>query len=121
MYFNILVINWQDITNPLGGGAEVHLHEIFRRIVKNGHKVTLLCSKYIGSLDEEIVDGIRILRRGNRNTFNFTVPGVYRELIQENDFDIVFDDINKIPFFTPLFVKKPLVAIVHHFFGKTIF
>jgi len=23
-FYNILAINWQDITNPFGGGAEVH-------------------------------------------------------------------------------------------------
>jgi hypothetical protein len=37
----ILVFNWQDIRNPLAGGAEVHLHEIFSRIARLGHEVTL--------------------------------------------------------------------------------
>lgn len=33
----------------------------------------------------------------------------------------MFDDLNKIPFYAPLFVKEPIVAIAHHFFGKSIF
>jgi len=121
MQYNILVINWQDITNPLGGGAEVHLHEIFRRVVAKGHKVTLLCCRHAGAADEEYIDGIRIIRKGGRNTFNFIVPSAYCALAKHQRFDVVFDDINKIPFFTPLFVSEPLIAIAHHFFGRSIF
>jgi len=35
----ILVVNWQDRLNPMAGGAEVHLHEIFSRIGKGGNDV----------------------------------------------------------------------------------
>ena len=119
--FNILVINWQDITHPLGGGAEVHFHEIFKRVVAAGHRVTLLSCLYENAEDEEEIDGIRIVRRGKRDFFNYYVPGAYRELCAQEKFDIVFDDLNKIPFYTPLFVKEPIVAIAHHFFGKSIF
>jgi glycosyltransferase involved in cell wall biosynthesis len=121
MGYNILVINWQDIRNPFGGGAEVHLHEIFKRIVGMGHQVTLLCCKHKNLPAEETVDGIRIIRRGNRNFFNFFVPYYYRRLKKNNAFDIVIDDINKIPFYTPRFVKEPIIGIIHHLFGSSIF
>ena len=121
MKYNILVINWQDITNPLGGGAEVHFHEIFKRIAAQGHLVTLLCCKYKNCKTEEIIDGIRIIRKGSRNLFNYIVPFKYFKLSRKNNFDVVIDDINKIPFFTPLFVKKPLIGIIHHLFGSSIF
>lgn len=117
----ILVINWQDIRNPLGGGAEVHLHEIFSRIAARGHDVTLLCSAFPGCAREETIDGIRVVRRGGRQTFNFTVPGAYRSLARGGGFDIVVDDLNKIPFFTPLFVRAPLIAVAHHLFDRSIF
>jgi glycosyltransferase involved in cell wall biosynthesis len=117
----ILVINWQDWTNPLAGGAEAHLRETFRRIAARGHHVTLFCSSYPGAAAEEIVDGIRIIRRGGRNTFNFVVPSAYRELTRKEQYDVVVDDLNKIPFYTPLFVRHPLVVISHHFFGTSIF
>ena len=119
--YNILVINWQDITHPLGGGAEVHFHEIFKRVAAAGHKVTLLCCCYESAPEEEILDGIRIVRRGTRDFFNFYVPGAYRTLAAAEKFDIVFDDLNKIPFYSPWFVKEPVVALAHHFFGKSIF
>jgi glycosyltransferase involved in cell wall biosynthesis len=62
-----------------------------------------------------------VLRQGHRNTFNVHVPHRYRQDFQHQPFDIVVDDINKIPFYTPLYVKKPLLAIAHHLFGKSIF
>ena len=118
---NILVINWQDWLNPLSGGAEIHLYETFRRIVEDGHKVTLFCSRFEGAAKEEIVDGIRIVRRGSRNFFNFMVPWYYLRQLRHEGYDVVVDDLNKIPFYTPLYVHKPLVGISHHFFGTSIF
>ncbi|MBI3005842.1 MAG: glycosyltransferase family 4 protein [Ignavibacteriales bacterium] len=117
----ILVFNWQDITHPLGGGAEVHLHEIFKRIAAQGHSVTLYCSMFPGAKAEETIEGVRIIREGNRNLFNFYVPLRYRSRFRHEGYDIVIDDINKIPFCTPTFVKEPVLALVHHLFRKTIF
>ena len=117
----ILVINWQDIRNPLAGGAEVHLHEIFRRVASKGHSVTLLCSAFPGAKAEEEIDGIRVVRCGSRNLFNFIVPAAYRRLRKLQRFDVVIDDLNKIPFYTPLYVREPLLTIVHHLFGRSIF
>ncbi len=117
----ILVLNWQDIRNPLGGGAEVHLHEIFTRIARQGHEVTLFCSSFPGASAEEEVDGLRVIREGHRHLFNFIVPLRYRSRFRAEGYDVVVDDINKIPFYTPLYVREPIVGIVHHFFGTTIF
>ncbi|MCO5251169.1 MAG: glycosyltransferase family 4 protein [Candidatus Kapabacteria bacterium] len=117
----ILVINWQDIKNPFGGGAEVHMHEIFKRIAAMGHDVTIFACAHPDLAPEEIIDGIKIIRKGDRNVFNFIVPWEYRRRFKNKGFDIIIDDINKIPFYTPLFVEEPLLAISHHFFGKSIF
>lgn len=121
MIYNILVINWQDIRNPLGGGAEVHFHEIFKRIVQRGHQVTLLCCSHKGLPGEDTIDGVKIIRAGHRNFFNFVVPFLYRKYSKANNYDVVIDDINKIPFYSPLFVKEPLIGIIHHLFGSSIF
>jgi glycosyltransferase involved in cell wall biosynthesis len=117
----ILAFNWQDINHPLGGGAEVHFHEIFSRIAGLGHEVTLFCSSFPGAPERETINGVQVIRKGGRNTFNFWVTVKYWTTFRHQDFDVVVDDINKIPFFTPLFVRKPIVAIVHHLFGRTIF
>ena len=117
----ILVVNWQDIKNPLAGGAEVHLHEVFSRIVRMGHDVTLYCSSFPGSAREENMNGIRVIREGGRYLFNFRFLSTYLRRFSKEQFDIVIDDMNKIPFFTPLYVKKPIYGVTHHLFGKSIF
>jgi len=117
----ILIFNWQDITNPLAGGAEVHLHEVFSRIAKMGHDVTLYCSSFPGAPREETLNGIHIIREGGRYLFNFRVPMKYVTRFRDEKYDIVIDDMNKIPFFTPLYVRNPLYIITHHLFDKSIF
>ena len=117
----ILIFNWQDIKNPLAGGAEVHLHEVFSRIAAMGHEVTLYCSAFKGAPAEENLNGIRILREGGRYLFNFFVPLRYFTRFQGDRFDLVIDDMNKIPFFTPAYVREPLYIVTHHLFGRSIF
>ncbi|MDL1892251.1 glycosyltransferase family 4 protein [Sphingobacteriales bacterium CHB3] len=118
---NILVVNWQDIKNPQAGGAEVHLHEVFERIVKMGHSVTLACSAFPGALAEENLNGINIIRRGGRFLFNFRFVFEYLTRFRKERYDIIVDDMNKIPFFTPLFAREPVYGITHHLFGKSVF
>src|SRR5262245_25970204 len=117
----ILVFNWQDIRNPLAGGAEVHLHEVFSRIARKGHEVTLYCSSFPGAPAEEEMNGIRVIREGGRYFFNFYVFFRYLTRFRKQSYDLVIDDMNKIPFFTPLYVREPLYVITHHMFKRSIF
>lgn len=115
----ILLINWHDVKNPYSGGAEVHLHEIFSRIAQWGNEVELLCCS---TPRHEVIDGIKVLRIGNRNNFNFYVPSAVRHLLAENKYDIVIEDINKFPFFTPLYVRNtPRLILIMHLFGPAIY
>jgi glycosyltransferase involved in cell wall biosynthesis len=117
----ILIFNWQDIKNPLAGGAEVHLHEIFSRVVRLGHEVTLFCSSFPGAPREETINGIKVIREGGRYLFNYRVMYRYLTKFRHEKYDVVIDDMNKIPFFTPLYIQEPLYAIIHHLFDKSIF
>ncbi|HCN04898.1 MAG TPA: hypothetical protein DIS79_04700 [Bacteroidetes bacterium] len=117
----ILVINWQDRTHPQAGGAEEHLHEIFGRIAAAGHDVHLLCCSHQGAAEQESLDGLVVHRGGSRNVFNYYVPWWWKRFGHRLNPDLVVDDINKIPFFSPLFIRKPILGIIHHFFGDDIF
>jgi glycosyltransferase involved in cell wall biosynthesis len=117
----ILALNWQDLTHPASGGAEVHLEEILRRLVKKGHEIDLLCCNYPGGKPEENIAGVNIIRRSSRSLFNWAVPGILRKLLKAKKYDILFEDINKIPFYTPLYCKLPLLVIIPHLFSNSIF
>jgi len=118
---NILALNWEDLSNPQAGGAEVHLQEILKRIALKGHKITLLCSGYPGCKPTEEMDGIRIIRRGSRFNFNFAAPFALKALLREQKWDIVIEDINKIPFFSPLYHNLPLLVVIPHLFADSVF
>jgi glycosyltransferase involved in cell wall biosynthesis len=117
----LLIINWRDIRNPEAGGAEVHLHEISKRIAARGHRVIVLASRFKGAPPEEDVEGVHVVRVGGKALFNFHVPSASRRLIAREDIDVVVDDINKIPFYTPLYIGRPILALSHHLFARTIF
>lgn len=117
----ILLINWMDMANPAAGGAEVHLTEIFTRFVERGDEVTLVCSGFKGGGRFDEYRGINIVRAGNRETFNFAAPPLLSRLDREIDFDIVVEDINKVPLFTPLYLHKPLLVLIPHLFGKAVY
>ena len=117
----ILVLNWQDHENPQAGGAELHLKEIFSRIVARGHTVDLLCSSW-GDVPQRVtLDGIDVHRIGNRQTYPFLARGYYADQLAANNYDVVVEDLNKIPLYTPLWGVRNLVALVHHLFGSTVF
>ena len=118
---NILALNWEDLSNPQAGGAEVHLQEILKRIAQKGHEVTLLCSGFPGCKPTEKIDGIRIIRRGSRFNFNFVAPFALRSLLREENWDIIIEDINKIPFFSPLYHRTPLLVVIPHLFADSVF
>jgi glycosyltransferase involved in cell wall biosynthesis len=117
----ILVLNWQDHQNPQAGGAELHLKEIFSRIVARGHSVDLLCSSWGNSPQRVQLDGIDVHRVGTRQTYPFLAHGYYAAQLAANNYDVVIEDLNKVPLYTPMWGVRKLVALVHHLFGVTVF
>lgn len=117
----ILVLNWQDRLHPQSGGAETHLHEIFSRLVAKGDHVTLVSCGFEGAPPRETVDGIDVHRIGSRSTFNYALPLWWWRHGRHMNIDVVVDDINKLPLMTPLFVRRPIVGVIHHLFGDSIY
>lgn len=117
----ILVVNWLDRENPQAGGAETHLHEVFGRLARKGHEVTALVSGWPGCAPRATLDGIDVHRSGKRYTFSITAPRYYRKRLAERRFDVVVEDLNKVPLRTPRWTDAPVVLLIHHLFGTTAF
>lgn len=120
-HLRILLINWQDRENPEAGGAEVHLHEIFGRLAARGHDVRAVVGGWRDAPERATLDGIEIRRVGGRHTFPLHVAGAVREALGRRPADVVVEDINKIPLYTPAWLDVPVVALVPHLFGTTAF
>jgi glycosyltransferase involved in cell wall biosynthesis len=118
----ILALNWRDRTDPWHGGAEVQLHEILRRLVLRGHEVTWIACRYEGCAVEEVAeDGIRHVRGGDWHLANFALPRLMRHELRQRPYDVVLEDINKIPFYAPLHTRLPVLVMIPHLFGRTIY
>jgi Glycosyltransferase Family 4 len=117
----LLVVNWQCRDNPLAGGAEIHLHEIFGRLAARGHTVSLLCSGWAGAEPRTTLDGIDVHRVGTRYTFPFLARSYFRRALAGGEFQLLVEDVNKVPLFTPRWGGPPVVALVPHLFGGTAF
>ncbi len=111
----ILILNWWDVSDPRSGGAELHLQQIFGRIARRGAEVTLLCCRAPGRPVEEVLDGIKVARRGGPWTINLLAPTWVRA--HAGQFDVVVDYTNKIPFLTPLYAPLPRLCVAHHVNG----
>lgn len=117
----ILALNYRDRMHPAAGGAERHLHQIFSRLVERGHQVVLLTTSFPGAAEREFVDGILVVRHGGDLAFQFTVAKYLKKLDREFDFDVVYEDLNKLPLFTPQLTKKPHLVQIHHLWRNSIF
>jgi glycosyltransferase involved in cell wall biosynthesis len=110
----ILIYNWRDIKNPEAGGAEVFTHENAKRWVEKGHNVTWFTSSFPGCKKEEVIDGIDIIRDGGKYTVYLKAREYYKKFFKGR-FDVIIDEINTIPFFTPEFVNngEKIVVLIH--------
>lgn len=112
---NILILNWRDPKNPKSGGAEIVTLEHAKAWVEDGYTVTWFTSGFKDAKKEEKIKGVNIVRRGNFITVYFFAPFFYlsHRSGSEGGFDLVIDEIHGLPFFTPLFVKKPKITFIH--------
>jgi len=109
---HILWLNWRDIRNPEAGGAEVYTHEVMKSLTQRGYEMTLFTSRFKGCQLNEKINGVDIIREGNKYT-------VYKEAknylkAYKQHYDLIIDEINTVPFFVPKFVnEKQVIAVIH--------
>ncbi|GAA2995765.1 glycosyltransferase family 4 protein [Actinokineospora diospyrosa] len=110
----VLLLNWRDVRHPRAGGAELYAHQIAKRWVAAGVKVTWLTARPPGAPGREVIDGVQVLRRGGEFSL---YPAAAASMVRYGGlFDAVVDCQNGIPFFAPAFVRRStaVVQVVHH-------
>lgn len=117
----ILILNWKDITHPQAGGAETVIHELAKRLVKEGHDVNFLTSspsptsaKYL------LIDGIKIIRVGESKFFHSFQAANYYKKNLKNKFDIIIECVNTAPYFINLFKGNEKVFLFYHQLAREI-
>lgn len=117
---NILILHRKDITNIEAGGGTLYVHRIAKYLAKKRHKVTLMCANYSKGKKEENIDGVNILRVGNKHSVFFLAPLQYLRKYRKK-VDVLIDVINGPPWFSPLYSKIPQIAVIFQVFKEVFF
>jgi glycosyltransferase involved in cell wall biosynthesis len=117
----VLILNERDSRHPRAGGAEIHVEEIFSRLVRRGWEVTQFATSFPGGPRQERVAGLQVRRLGRIRSYYPRVLWDCAKETRRGHFDVVVECLNKLPFYAPLYSAVPVVAIAHHLFGETAF
>jgi glycosyltransferase involved in cell wall biosynthesis len=115
------VLNERDPRHPRGGGAETHVYEIMSRLVRRGHAVTHFAASFPGCKPRETIDGVEVHRLGGLARYYASAAIACARATRANRFDVVVECLNKLPFFSPLYSRAPVLAFCQHLFGETAF
>lgn len=117
---SVLIFNWKDITHPKAGGAEVVTHELMKRLVKDGHKVTLLTARYPGASELETIDGIETIRQGSSRFGHYFAAWKYYSKHLKNKFDIIIEEINTLPYLSGFYKGDEKHFLFYHQLAREI-
>jgi glycosyltransferase involved in cell wall biosynthesis len=111
----VLILNRRDIANPASGGAEIYTHEIARGLTeKYGCRVVVFASRFKGSAADEMIDGVRYVRKGNEVTVHLW--GFFYAAGNRKRFDRIVDEFNGIGFFT--FLLPNSILLIHQLYRE---
>ena len=99
------MLSWRDITHPQAGGAEKVTFELLKRWSRLG----VTCTWFSAGKGTEVKEGVQLVRSGGRLSVYWKA---YR-FLSRSHYDVVIDQVNTIPFFTPLYYKGRSVALFH--------
>jgi len=110
---NVVWLSWKDKTHPQAGGAETVSSEIMLRLVRDGHSVLHITTRYPGSLSDETIDGVRTLRVGGRYGVYIRAWRTYKANGLDDWVDLVVDEMNTIPFASCFYSRRKNILLAY--------
>lgn len=112
----IHVYAWRDLDDPDAGGSEVHADEFMRRWAEHGLDVVHRTSAAVGQPSEATRNGYRVIRRGSR--YSVFPRTIVSELTRQmGPSDAVVEVWNGVPWFAPVWYRRPKIVMLHHVHG----
>jgi glycosyltransferase involved in cell wall biosynthesis len=102
----IVAVTWRDLAHPSAGGAEVLIDRVLDGLHQRGHRVTLVCGGPVSKHPYEVIDA------GGTYSQYLRAPAICLHRFRKAD--VVIDVQNGMPFFSPLWRRRPSVCLVHH-------
>lgn len=110
----LLVFSWRDLRHPRSGGSEVYLFNVLRRVDGLFDDIICFTSSYPSAYRFENLKHIKIYRVG----YDYAPPLITlrsKEFIKSLDDTIILENINHIPFYTPIIYPNiPVITMIHH-------
>ena len=99
----------------------MHVAEVFGRLAGRGFDVTLMASSFAGAASRDEVNGLEVLRLGRLPVYYPRVAWSCARETRRGGFDVVVECLNKVPFYSPVYSARPVLALCHHLFGEVAF
>jgi len=112
---DVLVLVSRDPANPYLGGGEQVVAVFARALIDAGHRVRMVCARFPSSRVHEDVDGMQIDRVAGEKLLGPAAWLAYERRFRRQT-DLVLTEViggARIPFFAPLYVNKPIIAVWH--------
>src|SRR6266705_1799927 len=103
---HILFVSWRDLANPRAGGSEVLVDRLADGMTARGDQVTLLCGGPVAARRYQVI------RNGGTYSQFLRAPLAYQRRL--GGCDLVVEVCNGMPFFAPLWSRRPVVCLVNH-------
>ena len=107
------VLAWRDLDDADAGGSEVHADEVMRRWAAAGLDVVHRTSAAPGLPATAQRNGYSVVRRGSR--YSVFPRTMIAELVHRmGPFDALIEIWNGVPWFSPVWCRRPNITVVHH-------
>src|SRR6478736_316328 len=109
----IAILAWRDLDDPEAGGSELHASRIAALWSEAGIEVTMRTSYAPGSAQVSWRDGYRVIRKAGR--YMVFPRAAFSEMMGwHGASDGTVEIWNGMPFFSPLWARRPTVVWLHH-------
>ena len=113
---SVAIYAWRDLDHPEAGGSEVHVARIAERWASAGLDVTLTASRAPGASRRLQRDGYTVTRPAGRYLV-FPAAAARAAWQGRTRADAVVEVWNGMPFFTPVWSRRPRMTFLHHVHG----
>jgi glycosyltransferase involved in cell wall biosynthesis len=109
----VLILNRRCIKHPEKGGAENYTYYIAKGLIEAGYSVEWFSSKTKELKSEEVIEGIKFIRKGNELTTHFYG---FMYMLNKNQDWLIIDEFNGVGYFT--FFKKNSILLIHQLYEE---
>jgi glycosyltransferase involved in cell wall biosynthesis len=109
----VAILAWRDLDDPEAGGSELHASQVASLWAKAGIEVTMRTSYAPGHPQVSWRDDYRVIRKAGR--YLVFPRAAFSEMMGwHGASDALVEIWNGMPFFSPLWARRPRVAWLHH-------